>query len=176
MRQEALFPGLMGERFASLHPHLRTVHGGSGGRWTGTATVQRGSHWLLRAAAFLARLPSPQNAAATVVTIEAGDGFETWTRQFGTAAPMRSRLRHAGGLLEEQLGLVTLQFRILSREGGVCWELKHIALLGMPLPARWFPVQAGAYAGSHGYRFLVAASVRGVGELVRYEGELDVPG
>jgi Domain of unknown function (DUF4166) len=174
MRHAALFPGLMGKHFTSLHPHVKAVHDGAGGRWSGRANVQRGTHLLLRLAALVARLPSSQRDAPTVVTIEPQDGCEVWTRKFGTAAPMRSTLRERGGLLEEQLGLVTMRFRILARDAGMSWELQRIAFLGLPLPLRLFKVQAGAQSSGHAYRFLVAASVVGLGELIRYEGELDV--
>jgi Domain of unknown function (DUF4166) len=174
MRDAALFPGLMGKDFASLHPHVQAVHDGAGGRWSGRATVQRGTHLLLRLAALVARLPSSQRDAPTVVTIEAQPGCEVWTRKFGSAAPMRSTLCKRGGLLEEQLGLVTMQFRIVARDTGMSWELQRIAFLGLPLPLRLFKVQARAQSGERGYRFLVAASVVGLGELIRYEGELDV--
>ncbi len=174
MRHAALFPGLMGEGYATLHRHVQAVHGGAGGRWVGRATVQRGTHPLLRFAALVARLPSSQRDAPTVVTIDAQPGREVWTRKFGSAGPMRSTLRDREGLLEEQLGLVTMRFRILARDAGMSWELHRIAFLGLPLPLRLFSVQAGAQSDGHGYRFLVAASVVGLGELIRYEGRLDV--
>ncbi len=173
MRHVALFPGLMGTDFASLHPQVQAVHGGAGGSWTGRANVQRGTHLLLRLAALVARLPTSQRDAPVMVTIEVQPECEVWTRKFGTAAPMRSRLCNVGGLLREKLGLVTMQFRILARESGMDWELQRIAFLGVPLPLRLFKVQAGAQAVDHGYRFLVAAHVVGLGELIRYEGELD---
>ncbi len=110
-----------------------------------------------------------------MVTIEARDGHEVWTRKFGTAAPMRSVLRAQGGQLVEQLGPVTMQFQIMARDGGMQWELRRISFLGVPLPRRCFHVQAGAEPGGHGYRFLVAVRVTGMGELIRYEGELGVP-
>jgi hypothetical protein len=89
---------------------------------------------------------------------------------------MRSTLSARHGLLAETLGPVTLQFRIIVRDGGMHWALHRIALLGVPLPRRCFRVQASAGSSGTAYRFLVAVDVRGLGELIRYEGELHVAG
>jgi hypothetical protein len=176
MSRTALFPGLMRGDFAALHSQVQAVHSGTGGRWQGRASVQRGTHVLLRIAAAVAGLPISQRDAATVVTIEAIGDREIWTRQFGTAAPMRSTLSARSGLLVEQLGLITMQFQIVARDGGMIWDLRHIAFLGIPLPRRCLQVQAGAEPGGAGYRFFVAVRVPGLGDLISYEGELDVPG
>lgn len=175
MNRRALFPGLLGEGFASLHPHVRTVHNGQSRRWTGRASVQRGSHPLARIAAAMARLPVTQRDEPAVVIIEAHDGSETWTRYFGAAAPMRSTLSSKQGLLVERMGLLSLEFQVNVRDGGMSWYLRRIGLLGLPLPRRLFHVQARVHAGA-GYRFFVAVGLAGVGEMIRYEGELDVSG
>lgn len=173
MSQRALFPGLLGEGFTSLHPHVRTVHSGQTRRWTGHASVQRGSHPLARIAAALARLPATRHNETAVVIIDAHDGTETWTRFFGDAAPMRSTLSSKHGLLVERMGLVSLEFQVNVREGGMNWYLRRVALLGLPLPRRLFHVQARVSAAA-AYRFFVAVGLAGIGEMIRYEGELDV--
>jgi hypothetical protein len=175
MTRRALFPGLLGEGFSSLHPHLRTVHGGQSGRWTGRASVHRGSNPLARVAASVARLPSTQLDEPVTVTIDAHDGREVWTRHFGAAAPMRSTLHCTHGLLVERMGLLSLHFQVNVRNGGMSWYLRRAAFLGLPLPRRLFKVQAQVDAGA-GYRFFVAVGIAGIGEMIRYEGELDVCG
>jgi hypothetical protein len=176
MHQSALFPGLMREDFAQLDPQVQAVHGGASGLWTGRASVQRGSRVLLRLAATIAGLPTSQRDVLTRVAIEAGEGREVWTRCFGDASPMRSTLSAAAGLLREQLGPVTMQFRIVAAQGSMNWELQRIAFFGLPLPRNCFRVQARAGSTSRGYHFFVAVQVPGIGELIRYEGDLDVPG
>jgi hypothetical protein len=175
MNRRALFPGLLGEGFASLHPQVRAVHGGQSRRWTGQASVQRGSHPLARLAASVARLPVTQRNEPVVVIIEAHDGNETWTRFFGDAAPMRSSLSSKQGLLVERMGAISLEFQVNVRGGGMSWHLRRVALLGLPLPRRLFHVQARVDAGA-GYRFFVSVGLAGIGEMIRYEGELDVSG
>jgi hypothetical protein len=176
MSRAALFPGLMGASFAELDPHVQAVHSGASRRWQGRATAQRGSNVLLRIAAAIAGLPPSQRDVQTVVTIETRGDREIWTRQFGTAAPMRSTLSARGGLLVEQLGLIAMQFQIVARDGGMTWDLQHIAFLGIPLPRRCLQVQAGAEPDGNGYRFSVAVRVPGLGDLISYQGVLDVPG
>jgi hypothetical protein len=176
MMQRALFPGLLGEGFKSLHPHVRAVHNGQSRRWSGRATVQRGSHPLARLAATLARLPTTQRDEPVIVVIETQAGSEVWTRHFGGAAPMRSVLSNHGGMLVEQMGPVSLQFQANVRDGGMDWYLRRISFLGLPLPRRLFRVVAQASATAKGYRFLVAVGLTGIGEMIRYEGELEVSG
>ncbi|MEO8314450.1 MAG: DUF4166 domain-containing protein [Pseudomonadota bacterium] len=171
----ALFPGLLGEGFASLHPFVRAVHGGQSGRWNGRASVRRGSHLLARIAATIARLPVTQLDVPVVVTIETQDGREVWTRHFGSAVPMQSTLCNSSGWLVERMGPLALQFQVNVQDGGMSWYLRRIAFLGLPLPRRLFQVQARADAG-RGYRFFVSVGLAGVGDLIRYEGELDVTG
>jgi hypothetical protein len=172
----ALFPGLLGEGFASLHPHLKAVHGGQSRRWAGKASVRCGSRLLARVAAKIARLPSSQCDVPTVVSIEARAGQEVWTRHFGNAAPMRSTLSNREGWLVERLGPVALEFQVNVQGTRMHWYLQHVAFLGLPLPRRLFSVQACADSTGMSYRFLVDVRMAGIGELIRYEGELDVVG
>jgi Domain of unknown function (DUF4166) len=174
MRKAALFPGLLGAEFSTLDAAVRAVHAGISGQWAGMATVHRGRHPLLRIAGLFARLPAAQRDAITQVHIEVQNGRERWTRRFGASTPMRSTLRADGKYLIEQLGLVTLRFRVLAVEGGMEWHLEQIAFAGLPLPVRWFHVGARASSLGDDYGFDVAVDVGGLGRLIRYEGSLKV--
>lgn len=174
--RRALFPGLLGEGFASLHPNVRAVHNGQSRRWSGRASVQRGSHPIARLAAAVARLPTTQRDEPVVVTIDATDGKEIWTRWFGSAAPMQSSLSNHDGLLVERMGPVSLKFQANVRDAGMEWFLRRISFLGLPLPRRMFNVIAKVSATAQSYRFLVAVGLTGIGEMIRYEGELDISG
>jgi hypothetical protein len=176
MKGRALFPGLLGEGFASLHPHVRAVHSGESRRWAGRASVRCGAHPLARVAARIARLPSSQCDAPALVSIEARDGKETWTRHFGDAAPMRSTLCNRHGWLVERMGPLSLAFQVNVQGSRMHWYLQHVALLGVPLPRRLFKAQACVDSTGMSYRFLVEVSLAGIGELIRYDGELDVAG
>ena len=172
MIRGALFPGLLGEGFAALHPQVRIVHSGQSRRWTGIASVQRGSHPLARIAAKVAGLPPTQHQKPMTVTIEARNGREIWTRHFGDAAPMRSTLFDRGGLLVERMGSLSLEFQVNVRDAGMSWYLRRVTFLGITFPHRLFQVQARVDAAT-GYRFFVSVGLAGMGELIRYEGALD---
>ena len=173
MMRRALFPDLLGEGFSSLHPHVRAVHAGESRRWTGQASVRRGTHPLARIAARVARLPDSQQGPV-VVTIEARNGHEVWTRYFGNAAPMQSTLSFRLGCLVERMGPLALQFQVNVQNGGMSWYLQRIRLLGLPLARRLFRVTAQVSSTGLRYRFFVAVGLAGIGELICYEGELDV--
>ncbi len=78
------------------------------------------------------------------------------------------------GLLVERLGPAVLTFRLREREGGVEWALVHLSAIGIRLPIRWFMVSAYSGARAERYTFVVNAALRGIGHIIRYEGELDV--
>lgn len=171
--RRALIPGLLGEGFSSLHASVRAVHGGQGKVWRGRASVRRGNSLFAQFAALVARLPPTQHDVPVIVNIEVQEGREVWTRHFGKSAPMQSVLCNRNGLLEERMGPAALQFQVNVRDGGMDWYLRSISVLGFALPLRLFQVQVRADADP-AYRFFVSVGLTGVGELIRYEGHLDV--
>jgi hypothetical protein len=118
----------------------------------------------------IAQLPRSVRDAPTTVRIEVHGNREVWTRWFGDTRPMRSRLSASDGLLVERLGPVTLRFRLAVVERGVDWDFHSVRLVGVPLPRRWFLVQARSADSERGYHFVVAVRLVGVGELIRYDG------
>jgi hypothetical protein len=169
----ALFPALLGAEFAALDAQVRSVHDGASRYLSGTATIERGTSALARLMCALASLPGNQVHDRVEVWIETLPDGERWTRWFGGSAPMRSRLHAQGDLLVERLGPVTMNFKLIAREGGIDWLLRGVSVLGCPLPLRWFRVVSRS--GVHGtrYQFAVLAELGGVGRIIRYEGELD---
>lgn len=173
-----LFHAVLGEAYASLPLSVRALHDGSG-RWRGEATVERGRGSLSRLCAWLTRLP-PAGAHPVVVEIVAGhdaaghDG-ERWTRRYGAAHAMPSRLWIASGALCERLGPVTLRYRISVQADAIVWRVAGIRILGLlPLPASVFAGVEARESGEDGrYRFDVRAGLPGIGLLVHYRGWLE---
>lgn len=178
-----LFHVVLGEAYASLPPSVRALHDGSG-RWQGEATVERGRGRLSRLCAWLTRLP-PAGAHPVVVEIVAGhdvaehdaaehDG-ERWTRRYGAAHAMPSRLWIARGALCESLGPVTLRYRMTVENEAIVWRVAGIRILGLlPLPASAFAGVEARESGEEGrYRFDVRARLPGIGLLVHYRGWLE---
>jgi hypothetical protein len=176
MESTALFPTLLGPAFGALPVAVRAVHDGHSLTLRGTATVTQGTSLLSRLLAHAASLPPAQDAAPLEVRIDAQPQQEVWTRRYGEAHVMRSALRRHGREFTESLGLATLHFSLHGSERGIAWQLTQVRALGVPLPLRWFDVQATATAPQGRYRFTVQAALRGIGLIVRYEGELDVIG
>lgn len=137
------------------------------GRFHGRAVVST------RRLAWLLGLPSRSGECEIAVDVWRDEGGEIWTRYF-PPRPMRSGLRVEGDLLVERLGLATLRFRLHASFEALEWECVGVSVLGVPLPPRWFRVIACESARDGRYRFIAGASLPGVGELVRYEGWLDV--
>lgn len=171
--QQHLFPAVVGDAFASLPAAVRALHDGSG-RWIGEATVERGRGLLSRLCAWATRLP-PEGAHPVVVEIVAAHDGERWTRRYGSAHAMPSRLWRARGVLCERLGPVTLRYRMTVENGALVWRVIGIRVLGLlPLPARWFTGVAPRESEEDGrYRFDVRARLPGVGLLVHYRGWLE---
>lgn len=168
-----LFPSLLGAAFRRLDSPVRNVHSGGSRRLSGTATVTRGRSLLARILCVAASLPRTANQVALEVHITTNERAEHWTRYFGDSRPMRSMLCARRGLLVERLGPVKLTFRLSDRDGGIDWSLVEISALGVKLPTSWFAVSAFSGARAERYTFAIS-TVRGVGPIIRYEGELDV--
>ncbi len=165
-----LFRRVLGEPYASLPACVRALHARSG-RWRGEAMVDRGDGALSRLFAWLTRLP-PAGAHPVVVEIVAGGADEYWTRRYGAAHAMPSRLWIARGALHERLGPATLRYRITVEAGAIVWRVSGVRIFGLlPLPARWFAGVEARESGQNGrYRFDVCARLPGIGLLVHYRG------
>ncbi len=169
-----LFPSVLGSRFDALPLPVKLAHGGQAVCLVGTSTITRGTGVLSRICAFFARLPPAHPCVETQVDIEVKpDGSECWHRRFGEAR-MPGRLSVGpSGLLRERLGAVRFDFLLTTDANGFRWQVKRVAVFGIPVPARWFSsVHAYSYCAQGSYRFLVHAQIPLAGLLVRYEGSL----
>jgi saccharopine dehydrogenase-like NADP-dependent oxidoreductase len=173
--EAALFPRLLGPRFAGLPPALRGVHGGVGRRVFEGRGRARGSPGLLaRLARRVAGLPSPGLYPLTVA-LEGDAASETWTRTFGRRR-FRSRLCDRPGLgrFSEAIGPLRFDLEMEPVRNGVRWRLVGWRVLGVPMPRAWAPrVHAHAWAGPDGYRFNASSAHPMTGLLFAYAGVLN---
>jgi hypothetical protein len=151
---------------SAVPPEVRRFHERHG-RFHGRALV------TTRRFAGLFGLPSRSGEFDIAVDIQRDGDAENWTRHFPPRL-MRSRLRAEDGWLVERLGVVTLRFVLTASAEALDWQCIDVRVLGLPLPARWFRVIARESARDGRYRFVAGASLPLLGELVRYEGWLDV--
>jgi hypothetical protein len=164
----------MGREFDALDPRVREVHDGQSRELRGVATIERGTSLIARLFCASALLPRNQSALPVAVEIRVSDQGETWIRRFHTSASMRSTLHERSGFLVERLGLATMKFRLERHGGGINWRLCGISALGCPLPLNWFRIITYTGVNRGRYCFDVYAQLRGIGKLIRYQGELDV--
>ena len=171
----ALFPGVLGERFAALPPAVRRMHGGARITATGRA-VSAGRGVGAFAARLLLGAPG-RGRYALRFEVEPGDGVETWTRWFG-GRRLRSRLRLDAGdprCLEERMGPASFRLALRATASGFGWELRGWRLGPLPLP-RWLApnVRARCFEADGQYRFSVVVAHRWLGLVMAYAGRLTV--
>lgn len=172
--QVALFPGLLGVAFESLHAPVRELHRGTGGIWQGTVSVTRAKGWLASLACRVAGLPPDMQDAPLRFELRPAAMQEVWTRWFGNAPAMASCLRADGRHLVEQLGPAKVRFALQAEQGSLHWKAVKLQVLGIALPRRAFDLRARIGEMNGQYHFLIEVSVAGLGALIRYEGTLDV--
>jgi hypothetical protein len=171
-----LFARVLGDAAFSTLPHrVQALHRATGTRtYAGSAQVEAGSSWLARLCARATALPSRALIVPVEVEITCDAGGERWTRRFG-AHRMPSRFWLAGGLLYERIGAATFAFALHVEAGSLHWRVRHVRVLGVPLPAALFGgVRAREFEADGRYGFDVQASLPLAGLLVRYRGWLDV--
>jgi hypothetical protein len=174
--QVGLFPGLLGAAFEQLPAPVRELHRGGGGSWQGTASVTRAKGWLASLACRVAGLPPDMHDAPLRFESRADAKQEVWTRWFGDAPVMASRLRSDGRHLVEHLGLARVRFALQAVKGSLHWEAVGLKVLGIALPRRAFDLRARIDGMGGQYQFLIEVKVAGLGALIRYEGTLGMEG
>lgn len=173
----ALFPSLLGARWADLPPSLRALHDGRPlVRARGRARVEGDPRWRARLLRAAFRLPAPADDVPLTVEIRQHRAGETWTRRFPSRV-MRSRLRRSvrwPGAFEEAIGLARFVFEPQCDGAALRWTTREVRLLGVPLPLRGFAgVSARCGERDGRYRFDVVARLPWIGVLVAYSGSLD---
>lgn len=169
----SLYQQLLGPAFDRLPGPIRDIHDQrTRKRHTGLCRVLSGEGWVAAAVARAASLPTVQGESSVSVLIEREGQRETWTRRFGSHV-MRSTLAARGELLEERLGLMTLNFELRADDTSIEWVVKRARVLFLPLPAKWFAdCTARESIGDGRYRFDVRAEFPGVGLIAYYQGWL----
>ncbi len=171
-----LFPSLMGDEFAALHPAVRAVHGGRSLVLHGRADVARGESLAARWLCSLARLARDQRDSPVTVEIETHGTREVWTRRFGASPLMRTVLAPHRGALCERFGPAAFDFRLRAEQGAVRWQAVRARLFGIPLPASWLTaIEARIFETGGLYAFEVNVALPRLGTIIGYRGRLEWP-
>jgi Domain of unknown function (DUF4166) len=131
------------------------------------SALARGLAWCLGA-------PRAAGSGPLRFELQAGPDTETWTRHF-PAHTMRSRLRLAGGQLEERLGPARLSFELSAAADRLEMALVKMRCFGLPCPSWLLPRLVAQEKGiDEQLHFEVSASVPLIGVVTRYRGHLEL--
>jgi hypothetical protein len=140
------YEAVLGETFASLHPHVRIAHVPPL-RAHGTIDVEHGPGWLPRPMIWLMNLPAAGLRQPVRLEI-AEDGSElVWTRRIG-ACILRTRQRASGARLEERSGIGRISFHLAAEDGALFYRQSTIHVAGLPMPPSLSPRVGAVVSGT----------------------------
>lgn len=172
-----LYERILGSAFLDLPEPMRDLHTPQGiTRWSGTATVTRGSNPLATLAATLFGLPKAADSVPVTVTFTPKNGTEIWERNFGgktfhsVQAEGTGRSAH---LLSERFGPVTVGLALVLKDGEVDLIPRRWSVLGIPMPTALLPQGRSYEAASDGtFHFDVQFKTPLTGLIAAYKGTL----
>jgi hypothetical protein len=170
-----LYRRILGERFEALPEVLRRFHGSpSGGRARGTFQVERAAGRLRNALTSLLGLPESGTSVPVSLDVAVDGQRERWCRTFGERRLVTLQWAK-GDLLMESFGPVAFSSVLLLDGQRLLYEFRRAWLAGIPLP-RWISptVTGSALAGEAGWRVEVHAMAPFLGEIVRYQGWVEL--
>ncbi len=89
---------------------------------------------------------------------------------------MKSVLTAVDGNVTEKLGAATLTFRVIETGGALEMQLAKMKFLGISCPGWLLPrIVAREEGRDNGLGFTISAHVVLIGQVVGYEGYLDIP-
>ena len=176
-RGAGLFPDALGAEFPTLPAAVAALHrSGAAEVWHGRADVEGGDTWFARLIARMFGLPRTARDVAVTVTIEASDGAERWTRNFGGQA-FGSVLRPQPGAsaVEERFGPIRFTLGLVADASGLRMRVSGWRLGPIPMP-RVLAIRSDARESVDAagrFRFDVPIDLPlGFGRVVRYAGWL----
>ncbi|SHM19727.1 Saccharopine dehydrogenase, NADP-dependent [Roseibium suaedae] len=145
-------------------------------KWTGEASVERGTHFIVPLVCMLAGFPPPAESLPISVTIERKNGSETWTRRFGAhkmVSVLSCRNAAGSGVVTERFGPMAFDIHLKAKDGGLSYPVVKGRVFGIPVPRFCLPLSDTLETAADGmFRFKVEISLPLVGRIVRYEGWL----
>lgn len=173
-----LFSIALGKAYKNLPAPLQDLHTVlSDRRWTGEASVTRGTSLLSKIAGFIAGFPPATERTKVEVLMTRTAKGETWTRTFGKNT-FRSYLSQTGAngaaTLTERFGLLKFKIALAEQDGRLDFPLTRGTCLGIPLPAFLVPKsETCEYVDEKGRPcFDVRLSLPLAGHIVTYKGWL----
>lgn len=169
-----IFPRTLGPAFATLPEQVRATHlTAATSRWTGRASVTRGTSLWSRLLATLFRFPPACADTKVEVTKSATAKGETWTRRFGSRT-FRSHLKPTPHGMTERFGPFTFTLGLTVQDGALHYPVAAGRLGPIPLPRWMLPgSETREYAQDGVFHFDVRLLAPLTGALmVHYRGHL----
>ncbi len=168
----------LGSAFAALPAPVRALHDATGPRrWTGSATVTRGSGLVARLVCAMIGFPDTAQDTPVTVVVAPEAGGERWTRTIGgrTFASVHSagtgRDRY---LLVERFGLAAVSLALVRDGARLLFVPRRWSILGLPMPGFLLPTGETFETEIDGrFAFDVTIRVPFAGLIVAYRGTLE---
>ncbi len=170
-----LYPRLLGEGFAGLHPSLREFHAARrGAEAAGVFRVTRPRGRLRNLLANSIGLPPAGEVVPLLLKVTPRGSGERWERSFG-GHRLDSVQAARQGLLTETAGPASFDLAVTVRNGGMRFRTRRVWVLGIPVPRGWGPsVEAEAASREGGWSVRVRLRLPLLGELLSYEGHVSL--
>jgi hypothetical protein len=174
-----LFRRLLGEAYDALPQPLQAMHDLAAPQRRvarGIGSIERGSGWLARLAAWPFRFPPAAAHVPVTVTFRATAGQEIWERRFGEASFASTQTAGSGrfdGLLCETFGPLRFGIALVVADGRLHYVVRRWSFGAIPLPSRLAPRGATWESADNGrFNFRVEIALPVLGPMVRYHGWL----
>jgi hypothetical protein len=172
-----IFQTILRNNYAALPAVVRRFHEARIGSFDGYVDVTGAPGRLASALRRMCSLPQPGSNMKVNVKVIRTEREERWLRQWGDAQFSSTFNRVSkGNMLSENLGMLKFIFDLGATDEYLRWRLLDWSFAGIPMPASLGPeIDAFESVDENGnYKFSVKVSFTGIGELVSYEGYLEV--
>ncbi len=172
-----IYRTVLGPAFDTLPVAVRNLHAGiEARRWTGSATVRRGTGIFARLLCAAFRFPDAAHAAPATVTFAPENGCERWTRNIGgkTFTSFQSvgtgRDRY---LLIERFGIARFSIALVRDGPRLVFVPRRWSIWKIPMPGRLLP-SAETFESEVDGQFAFDVTIRAplIGLIVAYRGTL----
>jgi len=172
-----LYRAILGPAFDALPAPVRALHDGIGTRrFTGSATIRRGSGLPARLLCALFRFPEAAQTVPVRVTFAPEPRGERWTRIIGRKTVISFQSAGTGrnrGLLIERFGLAAFALALIPDGDRLRFVPRRWSILGLPMPGVLLPAGESFETARDGlFAFDITVSVPLVGLVVAYRGTL----
>jgi saccharopine dehydrogenase-like NADP-dependent oxidoreductase len=173
-----IYRQVLGPAFDALPAPVRALHEGSGiRRWTGSATVRRGTGRVARLLCALVGFPDAARSVPATVTFTPEHGGERWTRTIGGKTFASFQAAGTGRdryLLTERFGIATFSIALVRDGKRLLFVPRRWSILGLPMPQSLLPAGESFETEIDG-RFAFDVTIRAplVGLIVAYRGTLE---